>query len=68
MSNQSMVERWYWDILGYAIVGLLSNEFKVKWKVTLTYVGGDVNIHWMVILTSLIRWIHDLDNNDVWHN
>ncbi len=27
MPNQSMVERWYWDIWGYDIVKMLSNEF-----------------------------------------
>ena len=51
MSNQSMVERWYWDIWGYDIVRMLGNEFKVEWKVTLSYVGCNINIPWKVILT-----------------
>ncbi len=56
MSNQSMVGRWYWDIWGYEIVRTLCNEFKVEWKVTLIYVGFDINIPWKVILTYIIRW------------
>jgi hypothetical protein len=56
MSNQSMVGRWYWDIWGYEIVRMLGNEFKVEWKVTITYLGCDIITPWNVILTYIIRW------------
>ncbi len=56
MSNQSIVGRWYWDIWGYEIVGPQSNEFKVEWKLTVTYLGCDIIIPLKVILTNIIRW------------
>ena len=67
MSNQAMVGRWYWDIRGYEIVRTLGNEFKVEWKV-ITYPGCDIIIPWKVILTPIIWWKHDLDNDETWPN
>ncbi len=56
MSNQSMVGKWYWDILGYDIVGPQWNEFKDDWKVTVIYWGCDIIVPWKVILIYKIRW------------
>ncbi len=46
MSNQSIVEGWYWDIRN------------VKFKVTLTHQECDIDKHWKVIMTIVIRWKH----------
>ncbi len=75
MSNQSMVGRWYYNIWGYEIVKTLGNAFKVEWKVTITYLGCDIVVPWkviltyiLVILTPIIRWKYDPDNDETWPN
>ncbi len=41
----------------YEIVRMLGNEFKVEWKVTLTYLGSNIITPRKVILTYIIRLI-----------
>ncbi len=43
MSNQFIVEGWYWDIPN------------VQFKVIPTHQEGDIDIHWKVIIRKIIR-------------